>query len=558
VVEKDEKEAIRFYKLSAKQGNALAQYRLGCMYMDGRGMGKDKQKAIRLFKLSAEQGNGLAQFQLGSLYVMGQGVAKDEEEGVCLLKLAVDQGNASTQNSLGYMYMSGEGVGKDEEEAVRLYKLSAKQGNALAQYRLGCMYVEGRGVDKDENEAIRLYKLSAEQGNTLAQYNLGYMYMHGRGVDKDEQEGIRLYKLSAEQGNAFAQDRLGYMYMHGQGGVAKDEQEGIRLYKLSAEQGNALAQNSLGCAYMDGLEVGKGEQEAVHLFKLSADQGNGGALHNLGDAYEKGRGVEKNLQMAVGYYGASAKIKGSLQDRARAGLLRFVDFVQEEDQQDESGSEETEKLWRSFFDKTRVINKDLHEFFLRSATGSDYPETPHDIFSLKKMGLEGLYKNVMDYGAELDKWGALLIKDFPFAVTCIQSKPLLVNAGQRAVIDCKTGFFHFFLDDKIYCSMGGRASQLGSEICPFILKFDEISKDFNSISSHLSGVLQTFDELVRIHPDLKTKIKPQTKQLKEALKCNNAAHAATENTLETIKHLIIERVNYRNKAFEDENKELFQ
>ena len=64
------KEYDRAYKLVlplAQQGNPIAQYNLGAMYSNGEGVPQDCKEAIKYFRLSAEQGNADAQMVLDVL-----------------------------------------------------------------------------------------------------------------------------------------------------------------------------------------------------------------------------------------------------------------------------------------------------------------------------------------------------------------------------------------------------------------------------------------------------------------------------------------------------------
>ena len=63
--------------MAAEQGEALAQFNLGLMYANGRGVLKDEAEAVRWFRLAAEQGEALAQSNLGAMYANGRGVLKD-------------------------------------------------------------------------------------------------------------------------------------------------------------------------------------------------------------------------------------------------------------------------------------------------------------------------------------------------------------------------------------------------------------------------------------------------------------------------------------------------
>jgi hypothetical protein len=105
---KDDSEVTRL-KLSADQGNADAQVRLGLFYEFGRGgLTKDDREAARLYKLSADQGNAVGQVKLGYLYEVGRGgLTKDAREATRLYKLSADQGNSIAQVNLGYFYESG-------------------------------------------------------------------------------------------------------------------------------------------------------------------------------------------------------------------------------------------------------------------------------------------------------------------------------------------------------------------------------------------------------------------------------------------------------------------
>ena len=127
-------------RLAAEQGNADAQYSLGVMYDDGRGVPQDGAEAVKWYRLAAEQGYSLAQFNLGVMYAHGsRGVPQDGAEAVKWYRLAAEQGRASAQHNLGLMYQDGRGVPQDGAEAVKWYRLAAEQGHASAQFLVGEM-----------------------------------------------------------------------------------------------------------------------------------------------------------------------------------------------------------------------------------------------------------------------------------------------------------------------------------------------------------------------------------------------------------------------------------
>jgi hypothetical protein len=78
------------------QGHALAQYNLGCLYREGKGVPQDYAEAARLYTLAAAQGFAPAHRCLSYLYTEGKGVSQDVVEATRLWRLAAAQGVAET------------------------------------------------------------------------------------------------------------------------------------------------------------------------------------------------------------------------------------------------------------------------------------------------------------------------------------------------------------------------------------------------------------------------------------------------------------------------------
>ena len=115
----------------------------------------------------AKLGNARAQFSLGTLFANGKGVLKDEPEAVRLYRLAAGQGYDPAEDALARMYLAGRGVAKDDAEAAKWFRIAADHGNANSQAGLGFMYDSGRGVPQDDAEAVKWYRMAAEQGNPM-------------------------------------------------------------------------------------------------------------------------------------------------------------------------------------------------------------------------------------------------------------------------------------------------------------------------------------------------------------------------------------------------------
>ncbi|MCH8540677.1 MAG: sel1 repeat family protein [Opitutales bacterium] len=110
-----------------------------------------------------------AQFDLGYMYHEGKGVSQDYSEAVKWLRKAAEQTDAEAQFGLGYMYFKGKGVPQDYSEAAKWFRKAAEQEYDLVQFRLGDMYFEGRGVPQNHEEAAKWFRKAAQQGLGLVQ-----------------------------------------------------------------------------------------------------------------------------------------------------------------------------------------------------------------------------------------------------------------------------------------------------------------------------------------------------------------------------------------------------
>jgi TPR repeat protein len=72
--------AVQEWRQLAKQGLSQAQYNLGLMYNEGKGVIQDYAESVKWFRLAAEQGHANAQFNLGNMYREGKGVLQDDAE----------------------------------------------------------------------------------------------------------------------------------------------------------------------------------------------------------------------------------------------------------------------------------------------------------------------------------------------------------------------------------------------------------------------------------------------------------------------------------------------
>src|ERR1035437_9449556 len=82
------------------------------------------------FRLSAEQGDASAQNKLGYSSDQGQRVPQDYNEAAKWFRLSAEKGNVEAQHNLGLMYVQGKGVNQDYARAYMWFDGAAARGDA--------------------------------------------------------------------------------------------------------------------------------------------------------------------------------------------------------------------------------------------------------------------------------------------------------------------------------------------------------------------------------------------------------------------------------------------
>ncbi len=85
----------------------------------------DYTQAARIFSPLAEQGIASAQYYLGLMHEQGRGVRQDHSVALMWFRKAAAQGYAGPQNNLGLIYERGRGVRKDAVRALMWYSMAA-------------------------------------------------------------------------------------------------------------------------------------------------------------------------------------------------------------------------------------------------------------------------------------------------------------------------------------------------------------------------------------------------------------------------------------------------
>jgi len=161
LIQGDEGGAIRLWTPPATGGNPEAQFRLGMMYLQGRGVAADRTMAMRWFKLAIEQHHIGASIAMAHFLLDKANPHYDPDRALALLRDVGQQGVTEAQADLGQLYRKGGGVSQDFDEARHWYQLAAAKGDIASQAGLGELYRYGYGVAQSYPRAYMWFSLAA-------------------------------------------------------------------------------------------------------------------------------------------------------------------------------------------------------------------------------------------------------------------------------------------------------------------------------------------------------------------------------------------------------------
>jgi uncharacterized protein len=159
---KDYKTARELWLPLVEKGDSRAQFYLGFMHDMGFGTPKNDKEALKFYKLAAKQGDSRAQLFSGFMHEFGRGTPEDSPEAFKWYRLAAEQGSVKAQVNIYRL------AKKNVPEALKFLINDAENGIPEAQYHLGGMHANGLGVSHDFILAHMWYSLSALQGHIKA------------------------------------------------------------------------------------------------------------------------------------------------------------------------------------------------------------------------------------------------------------------------------------------------------------------------------------------------------------------------------------------------------
>ncbi len=124
--------AVQLINPLAEAGDGNAQFLMGKMNESGFGTGVNYEEAVRWYRLAARQNIVRAQYHLGLLYETGEGVGRDFDEAAKYFLKAANAGYPPAQANLARLYLVGRGVPVDPTQAYFWSAVAAIQGYSTA------------------------------------------------------------------------------------------------------------------------------------------------------------------------------------------------------------------------------------------------------------------------------------------------------------------------------------------------------------------------------------------------------------------------------------------
>lgn len=201
-----------------------------------------------------------------------------------------------------------------EKTGYLLTKLYAEGGSAEATFMLAKLTAEGIGTKKDLCEGLKLLETAAAKGSAEAARYLGDLFITDTDFPRDTKKALRYYKRAAELGRGDAYEALGDIFYEGTL-VERDISYAIELYTEGAKEGE---ENSRKKArelierreeYFAMAEAETSDPQKVYkCYAIAASMGHTPAFIPLASCFEFGVGTKKNRREAFLWYSAAANL----------------------------------------------------------------------------------------------------------------------------------------------------------------------------------------------------------------------------------------------------------
>ena len=128
-------EVFLVHKLSYLNPDPRADFLLGVMWHDGKGVKQNYENALHYYRQAAERGYAPAQTHLGTMYYNGYGVIQNYEKAANWYLKAIDRKHGAAMALMGIMYYNGEGVEENDILAHMCFNLATMHSADIEHIR---------------------------------------------------------------------------------------------------------------------------------------------------------------------------------------------------------------------------------------------------------------------------------------------------------------------------------------------------------------------------------------------------------------------------------------
>lgn len=285
-VETDYAKAFDYYmrSLSSKGGMPFASYAVGQAYELGQGVEKDLTSAHNFYaealtgleKVFTKNHDDNISYKIGMMYLNGKGTDIDLECAEKYLLLSADSNNYKAQYMLGKLYQSDSKKDLQKAEKVLIKGAeNAQDKTGLCEYSLGKLYLSQERYDK----AVSYLERSAAKDNYYAAYTLGKLYQEQFNDNALAEKHLMHAAEHKDDVMGIAAYRLGKLYLSFQ-----DKRKALQYFIKAADKDNTYGMYAAGKILLDSrksTEVSKG----IRYISSAADKDFEPAIYTLGKYY---------------------------------------------------------------------------------------------------------------------------------------------------------------------------------------------------------------------------------------------------------------------------------
>lgn len=285
-VETDYAKAFDYYmrSLSSKGGMPFASYAVGQAYELGQGVEKDLSSAHNFYaealtgleKVFTKNHDDNISYKIGMMYLNGKGTDIDLECAEKYLLLSADSNNYKAQYMLGKLYQSDSKKDLQKAEKVLINGAENTQDKAgLCEYSLGKLYLSQERYDK----ATSYLERSAAKDNYYAAYTLGKLYQEQFNDNTQAEKYLLQAADHKDDTMGIAAYRLGKLYLS-----ENNRRKALQYFTNAADKDSIPGMYAAGKILLDSrksAEVSKG----IRYLSSAADKDFEPVIYTLGKYY---------------------------------------------------------------------------------------------------------------------------------------------------------------------------------------------------------------------------------------------------------------------------------